>query len=63
MINLCHPTQNNKSVEVPHTFAVRKYSTQGRVSWQIQHSAMPHAVFVTQPLPVLYALAAMLKLV
>ena len=43
MINRHHPMQNNKPV---HTC---KYSTRGEVLWQIQHTAMPHAVFPTQP--------------
>ena len=28
-----------------------KYSTRGGVSWQIQHLALPHDVFATQPHP------------
>ena len=49
LINLCHPTQNNKPVKALHTRAVQKNSSWDGVSWQIQQSAMPRAIFGTQP--------------
>ena len=46
------PTQNQQiSKSTVYSCCTIKYSTQGGISWQIQHSALPRAVFVTRPHP------------
>ena len=46
------PTQTQQiSKSTVYLCCTIKYSTRGRVSWQIQHSASPRAVFATLPHP------------
>ena len=46
------PTQNQQITKsIVYSCCAIKYSTLGGVSWQIQHSASPRAVFATRPHP------------
>ena len=48
--NTNNPPTQNQQISKSAVYTI-KYSTQGGVSWQIQHLALPHDVFATQSHP------------